>query len=109
MDDVETLYRQYAPAVLRFAWGLCGDRAQAEDLVAETFVRAITRAPRIQARTALAYLLAIARNAYLSGQRRRWREVPLPDVIRAPDDDPEGRLDDEVRLKAVLDLVHQLP
>lgn len=39
MKDFETLYRRYASAVFRFSWGLCGDRALAEDLVSETFLR----------------------------------------------------------------------
>ena len=57
MDQFETLYREHASAVFRFAWGLCGNRSCAEDLVSETFVRLLTKAPRIRTRTALAYLL----------------------------------------------------
>ena len=53
MNDFETLYRQHASALLRFAWGLSGDRSTAEDRVSETFVRLLTRAPRLEARTAL--------------------------------------------------------
>lgn len=101
MTDLETLYRQHASAVFRFAWGLCGDRSTAEDLVSETFMRILTRAPRIETQTALAYLLAVARNTYLTGQRRRRREVPLPDGLLAPERDPAGGLDGEARLQAV--------
>ena len=36
MNDFETLYRQHAAAILRFAWGLCGDRGEAEEIVSET-------------------------------------------------------------------------
>jgi RNA polymerase sigma-70 factor (ECF subfamily) len=102
MNEFETLYRQHASAVFRFAWGLCGDRSAAEDLVSETFVRLLVRAPRIETRTALAYLLAVARNTYLSGQRRRRREVPLPAEIPASMQDPVENLDDQERLAAVL-------
>jgi RNA polymerase sigma-70 factor (ECF subfamily) len=109
MNDLETLYRTHASAVLRFAWGLCGDRSQAEDIVSETFVRVLTRAPRIETRTALAYLLTIARNTYLSGQRRRKREVPLEDDLPAPDEDPAGRLHNEARLAATLLALRDLP
>ncbi len=109
MNELETLYRLYAPAVLRFAWGLCGDRSQAEDLVSETFVRVLTRAPRIESRTALAYLLTIARNTYLSGLRRRRREVPLPDDLPAPDTDPDGTRDRQASLAATLRALHDLP
>ena len=109
MNDFETLYRTHASAVLRFAWGLCGDRSQAEDIVSETFVRILTRATRIETRTALAYLLTIARNTYLTGQRRRRREVALPDDLAAPDQDPNDRLHSEHRLAVTLAALRDLP
>jgi len=109
MNQIETLYRQYAPAVLRFAWGLSGDRETAEDIVSETFVRLLTRAPRIETRTALAYLLVIARNCYLTGQRRRRREVALPEEIRAPDEDPGVSLDGRTRLGVIVRALRDLP
>ena len=109
MDDLETIYRQHAPALLRFAWGMCGDRNRAEDIVSETFVRLLTKAPRLETRTALAYLLAVARNAFLDGARQRRREVPLPDVVRAPGRDPDERIDDAKRLRAVMQALRVLP
>jgi len=108
MTEFETLYRQHAAAVFRFAWGLCGDRSTAEDLVSETFVRVLTKAPRIETRTALAYLLVVARNTYLSGLRRSRREAPLPDDLAAPAGDPDGRLDDRGRLAAVMRALRDL-
>jgi len=98
MNEIETLYRQHASALLRFAWGLCGDRSQAEDIVSETFVRVLTRAPRIETQTALAYLLAVARNIFISGGRVRWREVPLPEEMGAAEHDPISRLDHQAHL-----------
>ncbi len=109
MDEFEALYRQHASAVFRFAWGLCGDRSTAEDLVSETFVRILTKAPRIETRTALAYLLAVARNTYLSGIRRSRREVSLPEDIVAPEEDPSRRLDDRARLEVVTRALRDLP
>ena len=109
MDELETLYRQHAGAVFRFAWGLCGDRSDAEDIVSETFVRLLTKAPHIETRTALAYLLAVARNTYLTGLRRRRREVPLSAEIPAPENDPISRLDDQARLETVLQALRNLP
>jgi len=109
MNQIEALYRQYASAVFRFAWGLCGDRSLAEDIVSETYVRLLTAAPEVETQTALAYLLAIARNTYVSGVRRRRREVPLPDAVPAPDVDHAARLDGQARLQAVFDAVRSLP
>jgi RNA polymerase sigma-70 factor (ECF subfamily) len=109
MDRLEALYRQHAPAVLRFAWSLCGDRSTAEDIVAETFARVLTRAPRLETTTALGYLLAVARNVFLTGLRRRRREVPLAEDLAAPAFDPDGRLDDQARLEAVTRALRDLP
>jgi RNA polymerase sigma-70 factor (ECF subfamily) len=109
MNDLESLYRQHASAVFRFAWGLCGDRSSAEDIVSETFVRLLTRAPRIETQTALAYLLAVARNAYLNGRRQRLREVPLPEEGFASEQDPSGQLDDRARVDAVIEALRGMP
>jgi RNA polymerase sigma-70 factor (ECF subfamily) len=109
MDEFETLYRQHASAVFRFAWGLCGDRAEAEDIVSETFVRIMTKSPRIETQTALAYLLAVARNTFLTGQRRRRREVPLTEEIPTPAHDPVSNLDDQARLEATLKALINIP
>jgi RNA polymerase sigma-70 factor (ECF subfamily) len=102
MNDFAEIYRQHAAAVLRFAWGLCGDRSTAEDIVSETFVRVLTRPDRIRTRTALAYLLAVARNTYLSGRRRYRREVALAEDLVAPATDLDRRLDAESGLAVVL-------
>ena len=45
---------------------------------------------------------AVVRNTWLSGQRRRRREVALPQDIPAPHRDPAGDLDDQARLQTVL-------
>lgn len=108
MDQLEALYRQHSSAVFRFALGLCGSRARAEDLVSETFERLLTKAPRIKTRTALAYLLAVARNAFLSGQRRPRREVPLTEPMAAPTEDPGERMDQRARLDLVLGRLAEL-
>jgi RNA polymerase sigma-70 factor (ECF subfamily) len=109
MNEFEILYREHASAVFRFAWGLCGDPGRAEDIVSETFVRLLTRAPRIRTRTALAYLLAVARNTYLTAQRKQKREVPLPEVVPAPVQDPAGLLENRARLETVLVALRGLP
>lgn len=109
MNEFETLYREHASKVFRFAWGLCADRSLAEEIVSETFVRILTKAPRIETRTAVAYLLTVARNVYLDGQRRRRREIPLPDDLPTPDADPLTRLVEQAHLTAALTVLHELP
>jgi RNA polymerase sigma factor (sigma-70 family) len=106
---LEALYREHASAVYRFAWGLSGDRTLAEDMVSETFLRLLTAPPRIETRTALAYLLTITRNTYLNRLRRRRRETALPVELTTPDRDLDQELDGQARLRTVLMALAQLP
>jgi RNA polymerase sigma-70 factor (ECF subfamily) len=81
MDSFREIYERYHPDVLRFALFLTGDRAQAEDLAADTFVRAWTARDRIRQETIRAYLLTIARNLYRDGRRRHRPSIELDDTM----------------------------
>ncbi len=109
MTDFEQLYRQHAPALLRFGWGLTGDRAVAEDLVSDTFVRLMVRAPKIRTRTALAYLLAVVRNTWLTQRRRSDRLTTLPDDLPARRQDLDADMDHRARLAATMVALDDLP
>jgi len=99
MTEFEALYERYARDVHRFALYLCGERATAEDITSETFVRAWNASGEIRAATAKAYLFTIARNCYLEGLRRagthtrRHMELDesLPDPAARPDAAAAGR------------------
>jgi RNA polymerase sigma-70 factor, ECF subfamily len=66
---LEELYREYAQDVYRFALHLCGEPADAEDITADTFMRAWTAREPVRTATARAYLFRIARNLYLQRLR----------------------------------------
>jgi RNA polymerase sigma-70 factor (ECF subfamily) len=84
MSDFQALYQKYAQTLFRFALYLTGNRAEAEDIVSETFVRAWTAPGQLQQSTVKAYLLVIARNYYRQGLRRSGRlsslEQDFPDL-----------------------------
>ena len=81
VTSFEVLYRRFAPEVFRFALYLSADRALAEDITSETFVRAWTSPSTIRMGTVKAYLLAIARNLYVEEKRRRSRYSELPATL----------------------------
>jgi RNA polymerase sigma-70 factor, ECF subfamily len=86
MTDFHELYTWYADDIYRFALFLCGDAAEAEDITAETFARALTgKAPLVSA-TVKGYLLTIARNLHLESIRRRKRLTKLSPEL--PDSGP---------------------
>src|SRR4029453_8662975 len=106
----EELYAEYQPRLRGFAYRLAGNVHDADDLVQETFVRAVPRLDRLDPQTADigAYLFTTLRNLFLKQGERTKRqqpvaEVPEPVLPTPIEDDPErGTLlrnqQDEVRL-----------
>lgn len=69
------VYRAHLEPLLRFAWLLCGDRDQAEDVVAEAFARVFPQWRRGQVSEPYAYLRRAVLNEVTSRGRRRVLEV----------------------------------
>jgi len=90
MESFEALYERHYQDVYRFALFLTGDTARAEDLAADTFVRAWMARDRIRQPTVRAYLLAITRNLYRD-QRRSRQPVPVDLDDRTRDDAPDAQ------------------
>ena len=78
--DVETLYRQYAPAVYKYLLCLTRDRALSEDLTADTFERALGGFERFRGDCSpSAWLCAIAKRLWYAELRRRKQLAVLPE------------------------------
>jgi RNA polymerase sigma-70 factor (ECF subfamily) len=101
--DFHSVYQRYSQDVYRFSYFLCGNRALAEDITQETFVRAWVTPGRIRVGTVKAYLFMIARNLYRAELKRRARHVALDDGL--PDTKPNPQLTVDARLE--LDDVQQ--
>jgi RNA polymerase sigma-70 factor, ECF subfamily len=91
-DHIDRLYRA--------AWGLCGSREEAEDLVQEPFARVLRKPRMLRSDDDLGYLLRVLRNTFFSQRRaaaRRPRTAPLPDDLDLVEDKaavrPEARID----------------
>lgn len=109
MTDFQTLYEKYAADVFRFAYFLSGNRADAEDITSETFVRAWTAPGGIRQPTVKAYLLVIARNCYLQGLRRTGRQSPLDEDFVDPRQAPYESAEQRAELRRVMHDLRQLP
>jgi RNA polymerase sigma factor (sigma-70 family) len=106
----EELYAEYQPRLRAFGYRLAGNGHDADDLVQETFVRALPALDRLDPdRVDLAaYLFATERNLFLKQVERAKRaeptaEVPEPDLETPIEDDPERstllhRQQEEVRV-----------
>jgi RNA polymerase sigma-70 factor, ECF subfamily len=107
--DFESLYEQYARDVYRFALYLSGRPDQADDIAAETFVRAWMAPGPIREGTVKAYLFAIARNLYRADRRQQARVQDLPAAAQAEGPSPERTAAARHDLSRLLVNLQQLP
>jgi RNA polymerase sigma-70 factor (ECF subfamily) len=80
--DPETL-GDHVDRLFRAAWGLCGSREDAEDLVQETFARVLRKPRVLRADDDIGYLLRVLRNTFISSRRTASRR---PMEVLAGDD-----------------------
>jgi RNA polymerase sigma-70 factor (sigma-E family) len=71
VDDVEALWRQHYPSLVRLARLLVDDRESAEEVVQDAFVRVFGRIHRVPVDKAPAYLRSAVLNGARSNLRRR--------------------------------------
>jgi RNA polymerase sigma factor (sigma-70 family) len=109
LSDISALYRAHAADVFRFAFHLCGERSDAEDITAETFARLLTSSSAVGAATVKGYLFAIARNVYLQRRRAESRHVPLDDTLHDPRHGPDARAGARDEIAAVVARLAALP
>ena len=103
--DVEALFRTYQRPIFGYLLRVTGDRALAEDLAQDVFLRAFRNAARFRGDASVrTWLFVIARSVLASHYRRR--QLPSLDDIDAEADlavevAPEQRLDVEEALLAL--------
>ena len=103
------LYQKYAQDVYRFAYWLCGDAQDAEDITSETFVRALTSTHEIQTETVKGYLLTIARNLAFKKAKRANRLADLTPGLPALGNGPEKTAETNLSLRGVMQFMQTLP
>ncbi|HET7250257.1 MAG TPA: RNA polymerase sigma factor [Gemmatimonadales bacterium] len=109
MTEFDALYERYAPIVLRYALFLCGDRALANDITSETFVRVWAAAGPIRHDTVRAYLFTIARNLYRDSWRRSRRHEAIDEGVRDMRASAEKLAEDRSELGFVWSAMAELP
>ncbi|HUA45564.1 MAG TPA: RNA polymerase sigma factor [Solirubrobacteraceae bacterium] len=107
--DPESL-APHLKALYRAAYGLCGSRQDAEDLVQDTYEKVLRRPRFVRRDQDLAYLLRVLRNTWISS-RRSVRPPAVPasdqiDEIEAPRD-PIAQAVDRAALYAALQNLSQ--
>jgi RNA polymerase sigma-70 factor (ECF subfamily) len=103
-DHVDRLYRA--------AWGLCGSREEAEDLVQETFARVLRKPRLVRNDDDIGYLLRVLRNTFVSGRRaaaRRPSPAPLPDDLSQIEDPSASRPEAQIEVTELYAAIAVLP
>jgi RNA polymerase sigma-70 factor (ECF subfamily) len=93
------------------ALALCGNRADAEDLVQETYLALLRRPRRLRAASEVAYLMTMLRNRFIDDRRSAARRQFEPGLYEIEDSaDPRAGLrpDRIAEDREVLDAVHAL-
>lgn len=82
MEELEQLYRQYRQEVYRYLCGLTHDAQLAEDLLSETFLKALRGLSRYDGRASVrTWLCSIARHAWIDEVRRRRPTLSYDDLL----------------------------
>jgi RNA polymerase sigma-70 factor (ECF subfamily) len=95
MDEraFQTVYRQTAAPLRRYAARVTGSVAQADDIVQETYLRLLRQSPAIEdPREIRALLFRIASNLIVDHWRRRKHEAPAAEAGDRPGSDRDAAL-----------------
>jgi RNA polymerase sigma-70 factor, ECF subfamily len=103
------LYSRYAGDVYRFAHWLSRNPHDAQDITAETFVRAWTAPEEPRLESVKAYLFAIARNLHRKQWRRTSRHEALDETMPDPAAAPDEAAANHEEFQQTLAAVHALP
>src|SRR3954454_17036861 len=86
-DHLDRLYRA--------AWGLCGSREAAEDLVQDTFAKVLARPRFLRNDDELGYLLRVLRDTFISQLRsRKPPTMTLDEGLDVPEGTSAGQPDE---------------
>ena len=90
MGAFAEIYKRYAPGMRRFVAGMIKDRAKAEDIVQNIFLRLMTTRPVFENAAAFKnWLFVCARNEVISTLRSKW-ESQVEKVEALPETVSEG-------------------
>ncbi len=109
--DPQSLTR-HIDRLYRAAWGLCGSREDAEDLVQDTLARVLSKPRMLRGDDELAYLMRVLRNTFYTSRRTASRRPvtgsSLEEVLTA-DSRPTHQPEHALEVQELYAAVAQLP
>lgn len=112
VQDFESIYATYFSQVYRYARSLTLDEQAADDITAETFLRAMQALPRFRGECEIrVWLCRIAKNIWLTEQKKRGRLVDDGEMVldALPDSaDPAEQTADRDTARSLHRALHRL-
>jgi RNA polymerase sigma-70 factor (ECF subfamily) len=109
---LDVLFDRYETPLFQFLVGMVRDHHQAEDVLQETFVRALQRLDGVDPEHLRGWLFTVAyHQAMLAKRRRQWRHAPGARTPDQPDPGPDPGAQAEERENAgrLRNLLEHLP
>ena len=97
-EELDRMYREFAPLVYRTAWGVLGSREDADDVVQTVFIKLIRQESLANIRNLKAYLYKAALTASISVLRAKRRRPILVDdaaLLEVPAPSQDSSFDEE--------------
>lgn len=109
MIDLEAEWQGMAPVLRRFILRRVSDKALAEDILQEVFLKIQSRIGTLREQAKFRpWLYQICRNTIIDHYRSRKLMVELPPVLESEDEDQDGGLSEELN-PCVKEMVDKLP
>lgn len=86
------LYRRYQRELYLYLYSLCKNHELAEDLLQETFLKALLSLPDGHTNMR-AWLYMVARNLYFNYSKKEKKKVPMEEAAELPDEKAENMLE----------------
>lgn len=91
-EILKQLYLRYERELYLYLYALCGEKGMAEDLVQETFLKALLALPEGHTNMR-AWLYVVARNLYFNACRRQKRRADFAQVEQMQDETAQEMLE----------------
>lgn len=111
MQDMESLYKQYAIQVYKYAYTLCGDEYTAEELTQETFYQAIRSINRYNGKCKIyVWLCQITKHIWYKEleKKRKEQKTELSEEIHSGESVEEAIVGKDEKMR-LFQKLHSLP
>lgn len=114
-DTFSKLFDQFHPSLYRYLYRMTGSHSEAEELLQETFVKAMVSLKVKNLKQARAWLYKVARNLYVDWVRKNSAEQRMVDHVKrntlhtSPLGNPEAEYDQKERQRRLSKIMQRMP